>query len=68
MYRDIGYEPTGKLAHKNQRNYEFFMNGSKRNEHNDKVKSHYRDMYSEEEVELIRVRYKDDIDRFGYKF
>ena len=75
VYGDIGYEPTGKLAHKNRRNYEFFMNGSnknyynnKRNDSNDRVDSHYRDMYSEEEVEIVRVLYKDDIDRFGYKF
>jgi hypothetical protein len=68
VYRDIGYEPTGKLAHKNRRNYKSFMDGSRKIQPNYKVKSHYRDMYSEEEVELIRVRYKDDIDRFGYKF
>ena len=63
VYRSIGYESNGRLGHKNKRNK---YNVSLINK--DMVDIHYRDMYSEEEVEIVRVLYKDDIDRFGYKF
>ena len=34
----------------------------------DMVDIHYRDMYSDEDMEVVRVLYRDDIERFGYKF
>jgi hypothetical protein len=63
VYRDIGYESSDLLKHKNKRNK---YNVSLVNK--DMVDIHYRDMYSEEEVEIVRVLYRDDIERFGYKF
>ena len=60
VYRDIGYESSDLLKHKNKRNK---YNVSLVNK--DMVDIHYRDMYSEEEVEIVRVLYRDGIERFG---
>jgi hypothetical protein len=60
VYRDIGYESNGKLGHKNKRNVSLI--------NKDMVDIHYRDMYSDEDMEVVRVLYRDDIERFGYKF